>query len=192
MRHRDEQRTRRRNEEDDVISNDQGQVTKRAREATPDDLKKDEEMTPAELEAERLQTLARSDKPLSELTPAEILAMPLPHFRTSEKGWERLWDREKAIKSLKARLEDELAYARVLARQGELPEGDWKAEDPRRQEWRKACWALARAAVEQVKDMDDERPTLDSPAFQKLAEVFEEANGALTLLRSEDDAIRGR
>jgi hypothetical protein len=162
-----------------------------------DEVMHEQDLTPEEREAERLETLAKSCASLDDLAPREILALPsrICGFDHTSPDWSRLYEREKAIGEAQARVSDEIAYARVLARRSELPDRQWTdATDLRREAWRDALWTIARKAVSALEDRgaDKKRPACGSPEFTALSDALDAAHNAISLLKREDDALHGR
>lgn len=170
-----------------MISNDQDAVAKKAQDATTEDL-----------EYARLEDLAASDTlDLDALDAKTILALPTGrHYRMdhNQPGWAKAYDRSIAIESAQEQVRDEIAFARVLARRGELPDTDWPHDDPRRDAWRDVLWALVKQATRAIDraSIRDKRPATRSPEFTRVASAFDEASSALGLLQREDNLIHGR
>ena len=71
----------------------------------------------------------------------ESLAMlPVPNYPEHEDpNYKQIQARRDAIRAAKDRMDDETAYARVLARRG-LPAEAWPEGDPRLDAWRSILW----------------------------------------------------
>lgn len=175
-----------------MISNNQDEVAKRARETSPAELA--EQAEEARLNAENDERLSRIDT----LTPAELVLTTAPRYGSdyTSKGWQQKYDLALKVERLKSALEDELSYARVIARRGQFPDASWPRyqstvpsgeQDPRREEWRNEVWRMACAARKKVEtlDLNDKRP--DDPA--KFAESVADSLAAfvksVNMLRDE-------
>lgn len=123
-------------------------------------------------------------------TASEILAAPIPPLPAADlntQEWLRLSRERIEIIEAKNRLDDELAYARVLARRLEKPDDlTWplQRDDLRRCEWRNTLWLV----VERQLRFDlPEAPTTE--VVEQLAERVDVAARALELLNLENDSL---
>lgn len=129
--------------------------------------------------------------------PLEILNAKMPDWlQAGDPGFaDRMVERAQ-LEEAREQIEDEVAYARVLARRFALPEKAWPgtATDPRRAAWRDVLWDRARAAAETLRydGLDRKRPAAGSPEFERASKALATASRAVALLQEEDDVIHAR